>query len=230
VAAVLLSGALHDGSLGLAAVKRCGGITLVQAPRDASYAEMPTRALAASKVDHCVPGAEMGALLLTLVHQPRRESAVVPEELRLEARLALNARESNASPAVPPALDAMGRQSGLVCPECSGPLWQVPHHDTYGYRCHTGHAYNQPAMLAHHTIALERALWVAIRTLTERGILLDRLIEDMHRRGQKAPDLEQRRRELDQHVAAVRGALAAASPAPTQEQPEADLGHATGDV
>jgi two-component system chemotaxis response regulator CheB len=32
VVGVLLSGLLHDGSLGLAAVRRCGGVSIVQSP------------------------------------------------------------------------------------------------------------------------------------------------------------------------------------------------------
>ena len=45
VIAVVLSGMLDDGAAGLAAVKRCGGLTIVQDPADAQADEMPLNAL-----------------------------------------------------------------------------------------------------------------------------------------------------------------------------------------
>ena len=52
VIGVLLSGMLYDGASGLRAIKRCGGVAVVQA--DASYPEMPRHALQATEVDHRV--------------------------------------------------------------------------------------------------------------------------------------------------------------------------------
>jgi two-component system chemotaxis response regulator CheB len=45
LAAVLLTGANHDGARGLAQVKRRGGLTIVQDPQDAQVATMPLAAL-----------------------------------------------------------------------------------------------------------------------------------------------------------------------------------------
>lgn len=45
VAAVLLSGANHDGALGLLCVKRAGGVTIVQDPHEAQTPTMPQSAL-----------------------------------------------------------------------------------------------------------------------------------------------------------------------------------------
>jgi two-component system chemotaxis response regulator CheB len=51
VIGVVLSGALRDGTQGLAAIKRAGGIALVQSPAEAQFAGMPESAIA---YDHIV--------------------------------------------------------------------------------------------------------------------------------------------------------------------------------
>ena len=55
VTGVILTGYLDDGTAGLNAVHRCGGICVVQDPDDAAYPDMPRSALKATAVDHCVP-------------------------------------------------------------------------------------------------------------------------------------------------------------------------------
>ena len=51
---------MDDGTAGLIAVTRCGGVTVVQDPRDAAYSGMPLSALDNATVDYCVSIAEMG--------------------------------------------------------------------------------------------------------------------------------------------------------------------------
>src|SRR5581483_11485754 len=63
VIAVLLTGVLDDGTAGLIAVKKCGGITIVQDPKEAAYPEMPQSALNNMHVDHCAPISEIADLL-----------------------------------------------------------------------------------------------------------------------------------------------------------------------
>src|SRR5262249_2025863 len=69
VIGLVLSGLLSDGAAGLNAVKRCGGIALVQDPSDAISDEMPRRALEATTVDLCVPGARLGDVLSELAQE-----------------------------------------------------------------------------------------------------------------------------------------------------------------
>lgn len=66
VVGVILSGLLDDGSAGLLAVARAGGVTVVQDPDDAIFPEMPMNAIRAVEVDHVLPLAEIPALLTRL--------------------------------------------------------------------------------------------------------------------------------------------------------------------
>ena len=66
LAAVLLTGANHDGARGLAKVKRHGGLTIVQDPADAQVATMPLAALNIRQPDHVLPIHGIGRLLVEL--------------------------------------------------------------------------------------------------------------------------------------------------------------------
>jgi two-component system chemotaxis response regulator CheB len=63
VVGVVLSGVLDDGTAGLEAIKKRGGLCVVQDPDDAGYPNMPENALAHVAVDHVVPARDMGRLL-----------------------------------------------------------------------------------------------------------------------------------------------------------------------
>src|SRR5215472_17083500 len=67
---VILSGNLDDGTAGLLAIKRRGGIAIVQSPGDAVYSGMPESAIDRVKVDHVVAAQCMGALLDGIVRAP----------------------------------------------------------------------------------------------------------------------------------------------------------------
>ena len=66
---VVLSGELNDGSAGLAAIKQCGGLTVVQNPSDAECPDMPASALRCCRIDHMATAATLGALLSTLTKE-----------------------------------------------------------------------------------------------------------------------------------------------------------------
>jgi two-component system, chemotaxis family, protein-glutamate methylesterase/glutaminase len=65
---IVLSGASQDGALGLAAIHRHGGCTVVQHPDSAQAPLMPEAALKHSPVDHVLPLEDIAGLLRTLNH------------------------------------------------------------------------------------------------------------------------------------------------------------------
>jgi two-component system chemotaxis response regulator CheB len=60
---IILTGANDDGSDGLDAIKKAGGIAIVQDPNTAHSATMPESAIAATEVDYILPLEEITPLL-----------------------------------------------------------------------------------------------------------------------------------------------------------------------
>ena len=63
---IVLTGANADGAAGLAAIKRNGGVAVVQDPRTAAKTAMPEAALAASAADAVLPLEDIGPFLFGL--------------------------------------------------------------------------------------------------------------------------------------------------------------------
>ncbi len=66
VIGVVLTGNLSDGSAGLHAIKQCGGVSLVQAPDDALFPDMPRNAIEKDAPDRVLA---LDALAVELVRQ-----------------------------------------------------------------------------------------------------------------------------------------------------------------
>ncbi|HCC54465.1 MAG TPA: chemotaxis protein CheB [Desulfobulbaceae bacterium] len=63
---IVLTGANDDGSRGLAAIKKRGGLAIVQDPASAEVATMPRAALQAAEVDFVLPLTTIGPFLANL--------------------------------------------------------------------------------------------------------------------------------------------------------------------
>ena len=63
---IVLTGANEDGAAGLAAIKRNGGVGIVQDPKTATRKSMPEAAIAASEADAVLPLEEIGPFLYGL--------------------------------------------------------------------------------------------------------------------------------------------------------------------
>jgi len=66
VIGVVLSGVLDDGVEDLREIKRRGGLAIVQAPNDASFACLPQHALDRVEIDYCLPVAQIRDLIARL--------------------------------------------------------------------------------------------------------------------------------------------------------------------
>ncbi|WP_408632911.1 chemotaxis protein CheB [Mycolicibacterium mengxianglii] len=165
---VLLSGALDDGVLGLAAIRACGGVAVVQDPADALFSGMPRNAIEGGEVDHQLPASDIGPLLAKLVDRVVEETGMEQNvTMQLENRIAMGSRFSTEIDG-----EALGPPSGYTCPDCNGSLMEV---QVGNYRCRVGHAWSSEALLVAHDQEVEGALWVALRSLEEKAKLSRRL-------------------------------------------------------
>jgi two-component system, chemotaxis family, protein-glutamate methylesterase/glutaminase len=200
VIGVVLTGMLDDGAAGLSAIKKCGGVTIVQDPREAAYPGMPESALANLKVDHCVRLAEMGPLLDKLTREPAGNGKPIPEDVKTEATIAERVL-SDVS-----AVNGLGHLVPYNCPNCGGVLWNMKESAPKRFRCHTGHSFTAAALLTSQTEKIEETLWIALRMFEERHNLLNTMAgKSSSRRTSTAA----RAREAKVHIERIRAILLA---------------------
>jgi two-component system chemotaxis response regulator CheB len=106
-------------------------------------------------------------------------------------------------------LERFGSPSAIVCPHCDGPIWEIADGTIVFYRCAEGHAYSPESLLAAEGETLERALWVAVRTLDERAALLRRLVQKTPSEGQNivTVSLRSKAEECEKSAASIRAIL-----------------------
>jgi two-component system, chemotaxis family, protein-glutamate methylesterase/glutaminase len=177
VIGVVLSGLLSDGAAGLTAIKQCGGVALVQDPVDAIANEMPLRALEATTVDLCVPGARIGDVLSNLVREEPGTRGPVPPEIGLDVEIAAGERIGSGS------LAKIADPAPLTCPSCGGVLSELKTERPLRFRCQVGHAYSAEALANEQEGEIDEALRVALRIVEERAELVHRMAEDGRQSG-----------------------------------------------
>lgn len=199
VIGVLLTGYLDDGTAGMTAIKRCGGTCVVQDPRDAAYPDMPQNAINQVDVDYCLPIAEMGALFTKLVHRKFGKRKPVPKDIAVEAKIAERVLSDLRS------VGTLGEQVPFNCPGCGGVLWKIGNHKSLRFRCHTGHAYTAPVLLAEQTAKIQETLWVALRMFEERRNLLVTMVTSHN--GKSNHSAAERAKRSEVHIERIRAML-----------------------
>jgi two-component system, chemotaxis family, protein-glutamate methylesterase/glutaminase len=196
VIGVLLSGMLDDGTLGLASIKRHGGITIVEDPDEANFPDMPRSAIDHVGVNYVLSQAALAPLLTELISKPE----LLPDPRNAEAGVV---------PVQPPADPQEFLQNApqyFSCPECGGVL--VPHWDGnyIHYVCEVKHTYSPLSLVGRQNEVLERALWSALRGLEEKA----RLTQQVAKRSQAEGNIEaaerfaEKAREAEQHALVLR--------------------------
>jgi two-component system, chemotaxis family, protein-glutamate methylesterase/glutaminase len=173
VVGVVLSGTLDDGSTGLLAIKRAGGVSIVQDPGDALFRTMPERAIEIVGPHHVLPAEQIADVIAESIEttpayplRHSRDRADDPDVLEGDLDR-----------------DVRGTISAFSCPECSGSLWEITEGEIIRYRCRVGHAYTEEALAAGQGAAVESSLWSALRALEERIELTRRLVRRLERAG-----------------------------------------------
>lgn len=177
--AVVLSGTLDDAALGSATVERHGGRVVVQDPGDADYASMPDNAIRATETAIVAPTADLAGRLIELV----REEGELPSPDALQPDEELAAEISGLLAGTVETNTASRSHSSFTCPECGGPLYRATENHAETYDCLVGHRWAPQALADQQSQSVERALWLAIRSLDERGRLLAGMADAARGRG-----------------------------------------------
>jgi two-component system chemotaxis response regulator CheB len=160
---------------------------------------MPQNALNRVDIDHTVPLAELGALLVRLLRRRKGKDKPVPKDIAIEARIAERVLSDL------PSVESLGDQVPFNCPGCGGVLWEVAKGNSLRYRCHTGHAFSASVLLAEQTAKLEETLWVALRMFEERRNLLTTMSKRSS--GAYSPSAAERAKDSEVHIERIRAML-----------------------
>jgi two-component system chemotaxis response regulator CheB len=177
---VVLTGMLEDGTSGMYAIKRCGGICIVQEPDEAQYPDMPQSVLNRLEVDCRLPVAGIAGMLAELAERPALAPPPVPRELAIEAKITENMTSTIDE------LKEIADKSDFVCPDCGGGLYAVKNDPAHRYRCYTGHVYTEQLLHDLQGLHLEESVWASIRMLEERHNLLKLMAGHAAETGQDA--------------------------------------------
>ena len=197
---ILLSGRLNDGTVGLEAIKRCGGEAIIQDPKTAEFSGIPLTAQKFVEIDYTAQIEEMGELILDLIDKPLPKKIDIPYTIRREAEIATKIRSQVRTE------DFLGEKVPLSCASCGGPLWRIKDTDIERYRCHVGHSFSQESLLLAQNENLEETLWVCLRTLEEKKVLMLNMAEKFKSKGSDhiARSYSDKIQEVDEHIDRLR--------------------------
>ena len=197
VIGVILTGSLDDGTTGMLAIKRSGGICIVQDPNEAEYADMPLSVLNNMEVDYSVSLSKMGEIIFeTTQGEPEHISA--PSDVIIESEIAERVVVDYDN------VRKIGEKSIYACPDCGGGLWAINKQTGKSdrYRCHIGHSYSENDLVIKQGQILESTLWTALRIMEERRNLFKKMEDDGLSKGlsKMALSYQEKGREIQFHV------------------------------
>ena len=167
VIGVVLTGSLDDGVAGLAAIKRRGGLTVIQDPEEAVYPSMPQSARDHVQIDRVVRLRHLARVLGELMNEP-----IHARDIQVSERDAMeNEYSAGNLKVIENAEEHPGKVSAFGCPDCGGVLWEIRDGEFTRFRCRVGHGWTSEALLSQQGETLDDALWTALRALEESAAL-----------------------------------------------------------
>lgn len=195
VIGIILTGLMDDGAAGMTAIKRSGGVTIVQDPNEADHPDMPLSVLESIEVDHTESLSRMGALLSEITDRPLPPEAEVPYDVQLESDL---------DQRVSTRIDNVARfeKININCPDCGGGLYITQREHPAHYRCHVGHSFTDRELLIRVSEVMENTFWASLRMMEERRSLLIRLARKDEERGYQSSAKQHLKRveEMEVHI------------------------------
>ncbi|MBA2249202.1 MAG: chemotaxis protein CheB [Chitinophagaceae bacterium] len=197
---VILTGLLDDGTTGMLAIKRSGGICIVQDPNEAEYPDMPLSVLNNLEVDYSIKLEQMGEVIQHLTESSPTEIQA-PRDVIIESQIAERVVVDYDN------VKQIGEKSIYACPDCGGGLWDIKK-DGEGdskinrYRCHIGHSYSENDLVIKQAEVFESTLWTALRIMEERRNLLNKMENDHAKRGltKLATNYKEKAGDIQVHV------------------------------
>jgi two-component system, chemotaxis family, protein-glutamate methylesterase/glutaminase len=194
---VILTSALDDGTTGMLAIKRSGGICIVQDPNEGEYPDIPLSVLNNMEVDYSISLAKMGDIIFETT-QGEQELIAAPPDIIVESEIAERVVVDYDN------VRKIGEKSIYACPDCGGGLWAINKQTGKSdrYRCHIVHSYSESDLVIKLGQILESTLWTALRIMEERRNLLKKMEDDNQRKGlsKMALSYQDKGRDIQFHV------------------------------
>jgi two-component system chemotaxis response regulator CheB len=193
---IILTGFLNDGTVGMWSIKQSGGHTIVQDPNEAEYPDMPLSVLETMETDYCTQLKKISDVVLKIIEDAESKGISPPPAIVAESKL------SEKSATTIEQVAELGEKTLFACPDCGGGLWQISNDRVKHYRCHIGHSYSETDMIVRQSQAIEQTLWVALRMMEERKILLKKTATENENKGLTSLSVSMREqaRQLENHV------------------------------
>jgi len=192
---IILTGFLNDGTVGMNAIKQSGGYAIVQDPNEAEYPDMPLSVLETMEADYCVSLKKMGEIISRIISNAKIKGIPPPETVVMESKLSEKAATSIDK------VRKLGQKSLYSCPDCGGPLWTISK-PVLHYRCHIGHSYSEKDLLYKQAESVEHTLWVSVRMMEERKVLLLKNARTYNEKGLEILSTQyiERAKQIETHI------------------------------
>lgn len=200
---VILTGLLNDGTNGMWAIRQCGGKCIVQDPNEAEYPDMILSVLDRMEVDDVANLQNMGKILQALTIQTPGRKVNAPDIIIAESNLSEKMATSMQE------VGQLGDHTVFSCPDCGGGLWRIKNEHMEHFRCHIGHSFTKSDLNIKQGESIEQTLWVAVRMMEERKLLLSRMTRENKDKGLEklAFEFSERSEQLEYHITKLKELL-----------------------